>query len=379
MHLHAPALGVLQLGRGLAGCLGDGIRQRLGHRIEEPRDLVVRERGREGIGRHLRRVQDLVGVGVADPRDRRLVAQHALDLGAAAIQQPGQRVAREGGIERVGSESCDAGHVGGVSHDVYRQRLLGSRLSEVEARAVRERDAQGDRRLARPDDRLRELVVPAEPPGLREVEHQMRPGGREVDELAVSRGAGDLGIRQRLDRRVVRLQRRDVGDRRPGDAHTGEPLAEEVDEPLHLGHLGHALILPRGGDTGVSPAVVSPARARACGSAVVGGEEAGDPAVVAAMRADERLSQCALVPEARECARRARSRCCPRRRATRCDRGPVPPARSPSRSQHGRPRPGGRARATTATPSSRARPSRVRRGGTARSCRPAPYPPASPS
>ncbi len=90
----------------------------------------------------------------------------------------------------------------------------------------------------------------------------MRAVRRQVDELAVARSARDLGALERVDRRVVGLQRRDVRDRDPRDREAGHTSAEEVDESLHLGHLRHDVILPCGGDAaGISPR--APARAAA--------------------------------------------------------------------------------------------------------------------
>ena len=57
-------------------------------------------------------MQQLVGVGVADARDRALVPEHALDLGAAGLlQDPLEYVDRERLVERVRPEARDAGDV----------------------------------------------------------------------------------------------------------------------------------------------------------------------------------------------------------------------------------------------------------------------------
>ena len=58
------------------------------------------------------RVQELVGVGVADARDRALVAQHALDLRATGLVEDAlEDLDRERVVERVGSQARDAGHL----------------------------------------------------------------------------------------------------------------------------------------------------------------------------------------------------------------------------------------------------------------------------
>ena len=83
--------------------------------------------------RHLRDVQDLVGVGVADAGDEALVAQQPLDLRAPPGEQRAERLAGELVGQRVGAERGDAGHVLRVADEVGREPLLGAGLGEVEA------------------------------------------------------------------------------------------------------------------------------------------------------------------------------------------------------------------------------------------------------
>jgi hypothetical protein len=145
MHLHTAALGVLEVGGRLSGCLGHGFAERGLHRREEAVDVVGVESGGDRIGRHAGGVQDLVGVGVADAGDHRLIAQEPLDLRALTLEEAREHVARERLIERVGSEPGDAGHLARVAHDVDGERLLGAGLGEVEPAAVVERHPQCDR------------------------------------------------------------------------------------------------------------------------------------------------------------------------------------------------------------------------------------------
>ena len=85
-----------------------GVAQRGLDRVVQDRHVVRGQAGRQLERGHLRGVQHLVGVGVADAGDDGLVAQHALDLGAAPGQQAGQRVGGEVGGQRVGAEAGDA-------------------------------------------------------------------------------------------------------------------------------------------------------------------------------------------------------------------------------------------------------------------------------
>ena len=63
---------------------------------------------------------------------------------------------------------------------------------------------------------------------------------RQVEELAVPAGAGELPPGRGGDRRVVRLQGADRGDVDPLDAAADGPLAQVRGERLHLWQLGHA-------------------------------------------------------------------------------------------------------------------------------------------
>ena len=216
-------------------------------RVVQPFDVVGRELGGERVRRHARVVQDLVGIGVADAREHGLIAQEPLHLRATPREDLGEVVEREVGGGGVGAEPRDARHLGGVAHDVDGERLLGARLGEVESGAVVEAHAQRDGRLPRPDDGLRQLVVPAEPPRAREVEHEVQAARIEIDELAVAGCRVDRATRELLQRRVEGLQRRDRGDRRRRDRTTDRTLAEEPHQRIDLGQFGHpAIVSPTG-------------------------------------------------------------------------------------------------------------------------------------
>ena len=78
-------------------------------------------------------MQHLVGVGVADPGDELLVPEHALDLGPAAGQDPGQHLGGEAGVERLGPERGDTGDLLDVGDQVDGQPLARAGLGQVEA------------------------------------------------------------------------------------------------------------------------------------------------------------------------------------------------------------------------------------------------------
>ena len=161
------------------------------HRLVEAGDLLLGESEAEPEGRHPRGVQDLVGVGVADPGDDALVAEHPLDAVAYAAQQPGERLPGEGVVERVGAEAGDARHLAGVAHAVHGEPLAGARLGEVEAGALRSGEQQPQRQRAPAGARrgLGQSVLPAQPARPGEVDDQVGAVGGQVEELAVAAAA----------------------------------------------------------------------------------------------------------------------------------------------------------------------------------------------
>src|SRR5215472_9702824 len=96
-------------------------------------DFIRAEAGREPEWRHLRGMKYLVGVRVADACDELLIAQHALYLGPAACQDPGQHIGSEGGIKRLGAERRDARYLLDIGDQVDGQPLPRASLGQVEA------------------------------------------------------------------------------------------------------------------------------------------------------------------------------------------------------------------------------------------------------
>ena len=109
-------------------------------------------------------------------------------------------------------------HVGG-SRTTYSARLLRvpasvmSRPRAVSSSTIRA--ASGDLLFGLGGQR-RHLVLPADPAGAGEVQHEVGPGDVDVEELAVPGDAVDQRAGQRGDRRVVGLQ---AAERRDVDAH----------------------------------------------------------------------------------------------------------------------------------------------------------------
>ena len=95
-------------------------------------------------------MEQLVGVGVADPGDRALVTEHALDLGASgAGQDLLERLDGELVGQRVWAEAGDALDVVRRADDVQREGLLGAGLGDVEAGLVVPYDVTASRKLMR--------------------------------------------------------------------------------------------------------------------------------------------------------------------------------------------------------------------------------------
>ncbi len=241
------------------------------------RDVVVAEAGGELERGHLRDVQDLVAVGVADARDQRLVAQSALDLSAGPGEYRRERVPVEGGDERFGPEACHPGYVRRIVHQMDGQALGGAHLGQVEAVAAGEDRPQRERALARPWRGGGKAVLPLKPAGPREVDEQMKLPCRDVEELPVPGHGGHGGAFERGGRRVVRLQDVDRERQDAGDLPADQMVVEEVPQGFDFRQFGHDSSLPQrpraclpdarrvrtaGSGTGLAQAVDPPRGAR---------------------------------------------------------------------------------------------------------------------
>ncbi len=279
MDLHAAALRVLELRCGPSVGRGDGSREHLADHLVEPGDLLGGDRRRPRERAHPRGVQDLVGVGVADPGDLALVAQQALDLLVAGGREGGEPLDGELLGERVDAERGDGRHVEWVGDDMHRQPLACAVLAEVEARAVVERDAQGQRGAAGAHRGLRGVLRPPQPPGPREVDEQVRTRRAQVDPFPVPACVDDACADQGVGGGGERLQRADLADPDGADLTADQPRRQEADEALHLGQLGHRPILPRPGARGQGRCGARAAHRGLRESARDGGHDVGAPAL----------------------------------------------------------------------------------------------------
>src|SRR5215813_1176376 len=109
------------------------------------------EAGGEPERGHLGGVQHLVRVGIADPGDELLVSQHALDLGPAARQYPGQNLGSKAWIQRFGAERRYTRDLLKISDEIDGQALPGPCLGQVEARTVSEPHPEGQGAFTRSD------------------------------------------------------------------------------------------------------------------------------------------------------------------------------------------------------------------------------------
>ncbi|AGW40298.1 hypothetical protein O159_00140 [Leifsonia xyli subsp. cynodontis DSM 46306] len=140
----------------------------------EPIEFVIGQSG--GLeGGHLRDMQDLVGVGVADSGDEALVAEDAFDLGTTLFgEDGGENVPCECGVERIGSEPGDAGDLGGIADHGDRQALLGAGLCDVESAPVLQHQAGRQRSLRRSAGGCwRRTLTPADPARAGEVDDEV--------------------------------------------------------------------------------------------------------------------------------------------------------------------------------------------------------------
>lgn len=133
--------------------------------------------------------------------------------------------------------------------DVHREALLGARLGEVEALAVLQGDAQGERSLAGARRAVGEPVPPVEPARAGEVRDEVQPVRVEVEELAVPRHARDRAALQGGGRRVVRLQDAHGDGQDADDLVPHQVLGEEVRQRFDLGKFRHTSRVPPGTDS----------------------------------------------------------------------------------------------------------------------------------
>ena len=140
--------------------------------------------------------------------------EDALDRARLRVEQLRKALWREPGIECVGAQPRDAGHLRNRPHDVHGEALLRALFGDLESASILEghdhdqRPTQGGSRLAR-------LVAQPHPSGAGHVDHEVEPGALEVDELAEASASHDAQPAQSGRRRVERLQR---GDRTHGHA-----------------------------------------------------------------------------------------------------------------------------------------------------------------
>ena len=118
-----------------------------------------------------------------------------------------------------------------------------ARLVVVEADvgpvAVVEPHPCGERAVAHLEPLVGEVVRPAQPAGLREVDDEVQAVDVEVDELAVPLDPGDGEPRVGADRRVVRLERGERDDLESLDRAADEPRAQVGDEGVDLRQFWH--------------------------------------------------------------------------------------------------------------------------------------------
>ena len=210
-------------------------------------------------------VKDLVGVGVPDPGDPRLIPQHTLELGPPGVGEDrpqGCRVERR--VQGVRPEPRHHRHLQGVAHDVRGQALLGPRLGHVQAGdrghgrlRCRQQHSQGQRRAGTPTPaaaaqsrrRLGRVVAPADPTAPRQVQHQEKRLSVRVDRvqdqvLAQPGEPEHLRPSQRGHRRVEGLECADRGHIDADHDHPRGTLGECLRQGGHLGQLGHGSAPP---------------------------------------------------------------------------------------------------------------------------------------
>jgi hypothetical protein len=203
-------------------------------RVGESLDVFVREVGRQLVRRELRRVQDLVRPRTADAGERALVAEKGVEPARLTAEDDGELVGAD--PERLGAEVIQLARRALGREEPDARSLLPGVLGEDELRAAPELEDECGR-LRRLLARLQEL----EPSG----RHQMNEKdelavlGREEESLAASVRARESSSLERGERRVERLERRDVRRACLRDRKRRDRVGELAPPRFHLGKLGH--------------------------------------------------------------------------------------------------------------------------------------------
>ncbi len=236
MHRHALAEGGDALREAVAR-LGteplDPGRERGARRVVEARDRVVVERCREHDGRETRRVEDLVGVRVADPREERRVGERALERMPLAAERVRELRART--CERLETAGIEGRERRLAGDDVERRAPRGAGLGELQ-RALdevegRETDALRQRRPRRlPLEASRDHEMHDEEEISLAREHDPLSHAPDPEHSPAARfvGRGRDGPQQERARDANPFQRA------PDDAP-----AKRVEVDLEVGDLGH--------------------------------------------------------------------------------------------------------------------------------------------
>ena len=167
---------------------------------------------------------------------------------ALALEDAGEVLERQ--RERIGPEPRDPRHLGRVADDIHGELLLRARLGQVEPGAVVQHTRSAIGPFPGRTSAGRLLLSPPQPPGPRQVDHQVDALRRDVQELPVPLHVVDQQPHQRRDRRVIRLQRTDRGDVRPHESPPDGALPQEPRQRLNLRQLRHHPIVPTPRDIG---------------------------------------------------------------------------------------------------------------------------------
>ena len=187
-------------------------------------------------------MQDLVGVGVADPGQDVRIGQRALERAVLELHPVAKRLER--GVLHLEAARVVLGQRRFAAHEVQARALVRARLGE-DQRAARKVE-RGEAPLAR---RARPALTPAEAPRDHQVEDQEQIAlEREYDPLAEPAEAEHALSLGRGERRIDAAQ-----ERRTHDAHALERLAhaprrEAFDVDGDVGELRHREIMSHSSD-----------------------------------------------------------------------------------------------------------------------------------
>jgi hypothetical protein len=195
----------------------------------QPVELFRLEGLRQGERRQPRGVQDLIGIGVADPAQNVGVRERALERVVLAAQRVAKRAG--GGGEGLEPARVQRRERGFTAHEMQRRAARGARFGEDQGAA---REVEG--RESHPARDRSPRGLPSQTPGDHQMQHQEQVGVEsEHDAFAQAAQVGDGAARRRRHGWLHAADQKRVGDADGVQALAADPRAKGPEVELDVG------------------------------------------------------------------------------------------------------------------------------------------------